>query len=126
MMDLSQECMDYHAASLESIARVLRAGCADASADRVPVALRNIAETVEDAMIRGGRMPKPHDYRALLIRYIQHVRHAEGVDYITSGSHYQDDYFSAEEWRELGTLAAHECERTVADNGTAVIVIRPT
>jgi hypothetical protein len=43
--------------------------------------------------------------RNLFIRYIRHVQCCEGVDYINSGSHHNDDAFTQEEWETLEQLA---------------------
>lgn len=47
------------------------------------------------------------DYRELLIKYIQHIRGCESVDYVLSGSSRgeSDIQFSDQEWQELERLA---------------------
>jgi hypothetical protein len=42
---------------------------------------------------------------SLFARYIQHVRTCEGVDFITDGTHHNDDAFTAAEWETLQALA---------------------
>lgn len=114
---------------LKDIAQILREAAppvASVLRNKPPPAPNPLDQRCLRAAVELERMALATDYRALLIRYIQHVRHAEGVDYITGGSHHQTDYFSADEWRELHQLAAHDCERIVADDGTATVVIRPT
>lgn len=44
-------------------------------------------------------------YEDLLKRYINHVRSCEGVDFIDTGHHHNDDSFNAGEWAKLMELA---------------------
>ena len=52
--------------------------------------------------------------RSLLVRYIRHIQVCEGVDYIVSGSHYEDDEFTEEEWNILRSMSA---EASAANRG---------
>ena len=46
------------------------------------------------------------DYRELLLKYIQHVKDCEGVEFIIDGSTALSDVdFTPEEWAELEALA---------------------
>ena len=44
------------------------------------------------------------DYKELLIKYIRHVGHCEGIDFLAK-MHYYNSEFSDEEWEELQKLA---------------------
>ena len=54
--------------------------------------------------------------RNILVRYIRHVQVCEGVDYIVSGSHHDDDAFTEDEWSLLRSLSA---EASAADSDEA-------
>jgi hypothetical protein len=56
------------------------------------------------------------EYRSLLVRYIRHVQVCEGIDCIVSGSHYNDDAFTEDEWSLLRSLSA---EASASDSDEA-------
>lgn len=114
--DIGGEPLDEITKAMEDIIAPLEAEC-NRRAPQTPEQVRAIVDewneknkalavSLDAARAYGkAQEEKANMLHNLLRRYIQHVRHAEGVDYITGGSHHQDDYFSPEEWAVLRELA---------------------
>lgn len=45
------------------------------------------------------------DYKALLVKYIEHVTECEGTDFLSSGWYFDETIFSKDEWELLQELS---------------------
>lgn len=77
-----------------------KANAARAEAEALRAAIRSVA-----AFGKPREVSEAAGLRSLLIRYIRHVRACEGVDFIESGAHYNQDSFDDHEWGILKDLA---------------------
>lgn len=79
---------------------------------------RDVVAQVQRLLVRQSK--ESSALRSLLVRYIRHVQGCEGVDYIVSGNHHDDDAFTEAEWGLLRDLSAEASAANRLAWGTSV------